>query len=167
MENTENLKKELDDKIKNHFKDNQAYFEYILQTKKNFIHRYLETSNKENVIIQNLDEKTLVAESFESNMGDAFKISNHEIKNGIKFLAKSIPREKNPTIKYSLKTILNQINENHGKITLIATVDWDFPLFSLEEGKHKSKQVIFDYKDPNVFRKELALKYEEVCDLFI
>ena len=41
MNDINNLKKELDIKIHALFKDNQAYLDYLLQTKKNFLYRYL------------------------------------------------------------------------------------------------------------------------------
>jgi hypothetical protein len=167
MEDLINLKKELDEKIHNQFKDHQAYLDYILQTKKNFLYRYLETTSDKDIIISNVDEKTLMATSYESNMGNAFKIADPEIKEGIKQLAKNVPREKNPRVQYSLKTILDNFNGDSGKITLESKISWDFPDFKDSQGMYKKKQIIFEYKDPNVFRKQLALKFEEVCELFI
>lgn len=166
MNDINNLKKELDEKIHNLFKDNQAYMDYLLQTKNNFLYRYLETSNDKNIKITNLDSKTLIAKSHESNMGDAFKISDKDIKEGIKALAKSVPRENKPAVEYSLKTTLDDVRGDQGRITIEATVNWDFPAFEKKQGSYKSKKVFFEYNDPNVFRKELALKYEEACEIF-
>ena len=166
MNDINNLKKELDEKIHNLFHDNKAYLDYLLQTKNNFLHRYLETSVDNNILIQSQDSKTLLAESFESNMGDAFKISDQEIKGGIKALAKAVPREQNPRVKYSLKTTLEDFKGDSGKILIEAAVDWGFPDFSNQNSTSKKKHVIFSYNDPNLFRKELALKYEEACEIF-
>ena len=166
MNDLSNLKKELDEKIHNLFKDNQAYLDYILQTKQNFLHRYLETSSDKNIKIQSDDSKTLIATSYESNMGEAFKISDPEIKEGIKSLAKTIPRENNPRVQYSLKTILDEFKGDNGKIILESKVNWDFPEFEDNKNSYKKKQVVFEYHDPNVFRKQLALKFEEVCEIF-
>lgn len=167
MNDLSNLKKELDEKIHNLFKDNQAYLDYILQTKQNFLYRFLETSNDKNLKIESVDAKTLVATSYENNMGEAFKIADPEIKEGIKNLAKSVPREQKPRVQYSLKTVVDDFKGDNGKIGLIAKVNWNFPEFSDEKGTYKLKQVVFEYHDPNVFRKQLALKYEEVCEIFI
>lgn len=166
MNDINNLKKELDEKIHNLFHDNKAYLDYLLQTKSNFLYRYLETSSDKNIQIQSLDAKTLLAESFESNMGDAFKISDKDIKDGIKALAKSVPRENNPRVRYSLKTTLEDLKGDSGKIAIEAAVDWGFPDFSNSNSTSKKKRVSFSYNDPNVFRKELALKYEEACEIF-
>lgn len=166
MNDITNLKKELDVKIHNLFKDNEAYLEYLLQTKNNFLYRYLETSDQKHTNIESLAPNTLVARSFESNMGDAFKISDPEIKEGIKNLAKSIPREQRPTVQYSLKTILEDLRADSGKITIESSVNWNFPTFEELKGQYKIKRVTFFYNDPNLFRKELALKYEDACELF-
>jgi hypothetical protein len=166
MNNLNDLKKELNDKIHDLFKDNQGYLNYLLQTKQNFIYRYLETSTDQNIGIKSLNDKTLVAISYESNMGNAFKISDPEIKEGIKALAKAVAREKNPRVQYSLKTTLENLQNVNGKVIIEAQVNWGFPDFQEQKGTFKKKQVVFEYSDPNVFRKELALKYEEACDLF-
>ncbi len=167
MNDITNLKKELDEKIHNLFKDNHAYLDYILQTKQNFLYRYLETTTDKNLKIESVDANTLMATSYENNMGEAFKIADPEIKEGVKSLAKSIPREQNPRVQYSLKTVMDDFRGDNGKITLIAKVNWNFPEFNDDKGSFKKKQVVFEYHDPNVFRKQLALKYEEVCELFI
>lgn len=166
MNDINNLKKELDKKIQNIFHDNKAYLEYLLQTKNNFIYRYLETSNSSNIRIESLDSKTLMAESFEKNMGDAFKISHKDIKNGIRDLAKSVPREQNPCIKYTLKTVLENFEIENGNIIIEAVVDWGFPAFLKLHSSSQAKRVQFYYNDANTFRKELALKYEEACEIF-
>ena len=166
MNDINNLKKELDTKIHNLFHDNQAYLEYLLQTKNNFIYRYLESTSDKNIQIKNFDSKTLIAESYESNMGEAFKITDKDIKDGIKNLAKSVPRDQNPCVKYSLKTVLEEFLINDGKIIIEASVDWGFPTFSQDDNHFKKKTVTFTYNDPNIFRKELALKYEEACEIF-
>jgi hypothetical protein len=166
MNDYQNLKIELDEKIHNLFKDNRAYLDYLLQTKNNFLYRYLETSTDKNIAIESLDAKTLLAKSYESNMGEAFKISDGEIKEGIKSLAKSVPREKKPIVQYSLKTTVENIQNDKGKIVIEAKVNWGFPEFADTPGQFKKKKVIFEYNDLTFFRKELALKYEEACDLF-
>lgn len=167
MNDMTNLKKELDEKIHNLFKDNKAYLEYLLQTKSNFLYRFMETSSDKNIQIQSIDQKTLMAISYESNMGDAFKIADPEIKEGIKGLAKSVPRADTPRVQYTLYTILEEFKVDSGKIIIEAMVNWNFPSYELQKSAYKSKRVSFTYNDPNIFRKELALKYEEACELFI
>ncbi len=166
MNDINNLKKELDIKIHALFKDNQAYLDYLLQTKKNFLYRYLETSTDKDIAIVSSDAKTLLAQSFESNMGEAFKTSDIEVKEGVKHLAKTIPRTENPRVQYSLKTTLQDLHGDNGVILIESKINWGFPDFHDQKGNHKKKQVRLEYHDPAVFRKELALKYEEACELF-
>jgi hypothetical protein len=167
MNDFTNLKNELTVKIHDLFRDNQAYLTYLLQTKQNFLYRYLETSTDKNVGIESLDEKTFIARSQENNMGEAFKINDAEIKEGIKSLAKSVPREQKPAVQYSLKTTLEELTPERGKIIIESKVNWGFPDFLDHKGQYKMKRVIFIYNDPAIFRKELAIKYEEACEIFI
>lgn len=167
MENINNLKKNLAEKTQQHFQEKEAYLDYILQTKNNFLHRYLENSNNQNIIIQRLDTKTLIATSYEENMGEAFRISDLEIKEAVKNLAKLVTKEHRPKIQYTLETILENLSDGHGKIIIMATINWDFPLFPKKTKAAKTKEIIFSYKDPHEFRKYLAIKYEAACELFI
>lgn len=167
MEDLTKLKRELDLKIQNLFKDNQSYLDYLLQTKANFLYRYLETSTDKDLKIENSTLGVLKAESFESNMGEAFKIKDPIIKEGVKELAKSVPKEQKPKVRYTLTTSLEDISANQGKIIIESMVNWDFPEFNSHSKKLKSHKIIFEYNDPNVFRKNLALKYEEACELFL
>lgn len=160
------LKKELDEKIHNLFKNNKAYLDYILQTKSNFLYRYLETSTDKNIPIDFINSNTFIGKSYESNMGHAFKTQDDMIKEGVKNLAKSTPKEKAPRVQYSLKTVVENVQGDQGNIIIEAQVNWDFPDFSEETKNKKIKKVAFSYNDPNIFRKELALKYEEACELF-
>lgn len=166
MNDIATLKKELDIKIHDMFKDNQAYLNYLIQTKQNFLYRYLTTSDDKDIKLENVDLKTLQAKSYESNMGDAFKISDLEIKEGIKNLAKNIPRENKPSVQYSLTTTLEDLQVDKGRIVIESSVNWGFPDFLDHKSNCKKKRVIFEYNDPTIFRKELALKFEEACELY-
>lgn len=99
-------------------------------------------------------------------MGEAFKSQDAAIKEGVKNLAKSVPKEKSPRVQYSLKTIIDSAQGDQGNILIEAEVNWDFPDFSETTKNRRIKKVTFSYNDPNIFRKELALKYEEACELF-
>lgn len=159
------LKKELDEKIHQIFRDNTAYLDYLLQTKNNFLYRYLETSLDKNIKIENINEKTLIATSFENNMGEAFKVTDPIIKEGIKNLAKNTSRSENPKVRYTLKSEIIELAGDRGKIRITAQISWGFPDFE-NPSSLKEKSILFEFLDPTIFRKELALKYEDACDLF-
>ncbi len=161
------LKNELNEKVQALFKDQSHVLNYLMETKKNFIYRYLETSIDKNVAIELLNDSLLIAKSYESNMGDAFKISHLKIKNGIKELAKSVPREKEPKVEYSFSTEIKNLNGDTGKLIITATVDWGFPLFSKNGESSETKKIEFQFNDGHEFRKKLALKYEEACEIFL
>ncbi len=161
------LQKELDLKIAGHFQVQKSYIDYLVQTQSNFLYRYLETSTDKDLIIKSDDGKTFYAKSFESNMGDALKLSLPEVKNGVKALAKSVPREEKPAIMLYLASEVKSISDNEGVIVLTSIVSWDFPEFNLANNKLKTqKSVVFEFSDPHQFRKNLALKFEEVCSIF-
>jgi len=167
MEDLVKLKHELDLKIQQLFKDNQSYLDYLLQTKSNFLYRYLETSQSQNIDIKNPSPGLLKAESYESNLGEAFKIQNGQIKVGIKNLAKSVPKEQKPKVQYCLTTFIEEMSNNHGRIIITSMVNWDFPEFETHSKNAHSKKVIFEFNDPAQFRKQLALKFEDACELFL
>lgn len=163
---TEVLQQELALKIHELYKDQKAFVDYILQTKNNFLFRYLETSLNKNIQIQMPKLNFFLAESFENNMGNAFKTENSNVKEGVKNLAKSVDRALNPQVKYTLSTDVQKISENGGKIIIKATIDWGFPEFN-NSNSQESKMITFIFNDVGQFRKELALKYEEACELFL
>ena len=124
------LQSELNEKVQALFKDQGHVLNYLMETKKNFVYRYLETTLDKNIALELINDSLLIAKSFESNMGEAFKISNPKIKNGIKELAKSVPREKEPKVEYTFSTEIKQMNGDKGTLVISATVDWEFPQFS-------------------------------------
>ncbi len=166
-QSNEELKKELDQKIKTTYSSNQAVLTYFLQTLESFLYRYLETSTDKNIQAMEVAPLKFQAKSYESNMGDAFKISDVEIKEGIKTLAKNFPKEEKPKVQYELSVNFKELNPNHGKLIFEASVNWNYPTFAEELGKFKKKKISFEYDDIGVFRKELALKLEVVCALFL
>lgn len=163
---TEVLQEELAVKLHELYKDQKNFIEYILQTKNNFLFRYLETSLDKNIQIQMPKLNYFLAESFENNMGNAFKSNNTNIKEGVKNLAKSVDRALNPKVRYTLSTDVQKASENGGKIIITAKADWGFPEFN-DPRSQEAKTIVFDFKDVNQFRKELALKYEDACELFL
>ena len=159
-------KKELESKIKLAFSSNDALLNYLIETKKNFLYRYLETSTDHNIEVVHTSSNLLIAESFEPNLGLALKILDPEIKAAVKTLAKSTPREANPKIMYRLKTEIKNLTPEHGEILFESTIHWNFPHFTDEGHHYKSKKSTFTYQDIADYRKNLALKLEEVCELF-
>lgn len=154
-------------KISNLFSNDEAFVEYLFTTKRSFLYRYLETTTDHNINIKALSHNEFVAESFESNMGDAFKSTDKDIKEGVKNLAKQIKREDHPKVQYTLSTKILSFHNAQGKIEIEAAVNWGFPNFDKNTENKKTKSVIFNFSDVAHFRKELALKYEEACELFL
>ncbi len=140
------------------FDDESKLYSYLFETMENFFYRYLETTLHKNLKIQELSPKTFGAISSESNMLEALKIKHPDSKRVIIELAKKVPKNENPMIHYSLKVFLEDFHTNSGTIVISAEVK------ALENVQRK---ITFKYQDLTEFRKKLAIKLEEVCEIFI
>lgn len=154
------------DKVKHTFDDESNLLNYLIHTLDNFIYRYLETSESKNLKSQGFDEKTYGAISYESNMVEVLKNSSPLIKQQLIHFAKSLPKSMGPKVQYSLSIKLTNLKTSNGEIQIISKISWDFPEFKNDE-KSFIKTVSFKYSDLSQFRKELALKLEEACEIFL
>jgi hypothetical protein len=98
-------------------------------------------------------------------MLEALKIKNPVAKPGMIEMAKTIPRDQKPAVRYRLMTEVKEFGAEVGHLILIAEINWDFPTYQ-DASKSAAKKVEFKYNELAQFRKELALKLEEVCDFF-
>jgi hypothetical protein len=153
-------------KIKHSFEGAGQLEKFLYETMDNFYYRYLETAENKNLHTQKLANNLWGAQSFESNMIDALKNPNPAIKPHVMELAKRIPKAQKPMVRYTLAASHTDLPTEKGKLTLISEVSWDFPQFT-DSSKTFQKQVAFSYVDITQFRKELALKLEEACSIFI
>jgi hypothetical protein len=140
------------------FNDDSKLCSYLFETMENFFYRYLETTLHKNLKIQELSPKTFGALSSETNMLEALKIKYPDSKQAIIELAKKVPKQENPTVHYSLSVFLQDFHSESGTILITAEVK---ALVSIQ------KKIIFNYHDLTEFRKKLALKLEEACEIFI
>lgn len=153
------------DKVKHSFDDEGKLHDYLLTTMDNFLYRYIETAEFKDLKSFEMAPYIYGAESFESNMVEALKITDPKIKAGIMELAKTVPKAQKPMVKYRLQTHIKELNPEKGHLVITSSVNWDFPLF-MDKSKIVFKEVDFEYTDLGQFRKELALKLEAACELF-
>lgn len=165
MTDNSKLIQDWQDKVKKSFGDEGKLYEYLFETLENFFYRYLETSEYKNLKVQELAPKCYGAESFESNMLEALKIKNPQAKPGMIEMAKSIPRDQKPRVRYRLMTEVKEFGVETGHLVVMAEIHWDFPTYS-DHTKSASKKVDLKYQELAQFRKELALKLEEACEFF-
>ncbi len=165
MTDNSKLIQDWQDKVKHSFDDEGKLHDYLLHTIDNFLYRYLETSIDKDLKTQEIAPFIYGAHSFESNMVQALKITNLEARNGIKELAKAIPKSEGPKVKYTLEVQLKEFGPERGHLVITAIVNWDFPHYT-DRSKMMKKDVEFKYKDIGQFRKELALRLESACELF-
>lgn len=154
------------DKVKHTFDDETNLQAYLFHTIDNFLYRYLETSEDQNLKTQQLEDNSYGAISFESNMVLALKVTNPLIKQKLIDFAKSVPKSQGPKIKYSLRVHLKNFKAEDGEILIQTEISWDFPHFH-DQSKSLIKSLSFKYKDLGQFRKELALRLEDACEIFL
>lgn len=153
-------------KIRAAFGEKEKLYEYLFQTMDNFYYRYIETSLAQNLKTQQIGEHLWGAVSEESSMVDALKLQNPIAKKGIIDLAKFTPREKGPKVRYMIAADVKKLLPEAGSIDFIAEINWGFPDFN-DESKIQRKVVNFKYADIAEYRKELALRLEEVSEIFL
>lgn len=156
---------EWQDKLKHSFDNDEKLHDYLLNTMDNFLYRYLETSETKNLKTYEIAPYIWGAESFESSMVEALKISDPTTKSGIMELAKTVPKAQKPMVKYRLQTQVKELTPDRGHLIITAFVNWDFPHF-FDKTKTTKREVEFKYNDLGQFRKELAIKLETACGLF-
>ena len=164
-EKEEKLIQERKKKVHEAFGDRNYLYQYLFETLDNFYYRYFETSISHDLHTTEILPKTYGALSFESNMVDALKKPNPAAKAGIIALAKRVPREEGPTVRYGLWVEVKDLSPEYGKMKIVSEINWGFPEFHDPEARLQ-KIVMFEYDDYQKFRKELAIKLEESAELF-
>lgn len=154
------------EKVRASFGDESRMYEYLFNTMDNFYYRYIETTIHQNLRTQELGPHLWGARSSEPSMVDALKLTNPVAKKGIIELAKSVPKTQGPSVQYELSANVKELKPDHGELHITSTINWGFPDFTDNE-RIFTKTVLFKYTDLAQFRKELALKLEEACEIFL
>lgn len=157
----EQEKKEWEAKLRQSFQNAEALMSFMQHTLDSFAYRYL---NEPHISIEG---HVLWMEGRESNMGNALKTQHAGIKEAVKTLAKTVPREQNPALVSRVKVEIHQLSADQGKITLTAQVNWAHPEHSWDNPAKVEKKKVLLWNDLTEFRKGFPLALEEVCDLFL
>jgi hypothetical protein len=147
-------------KVRESYGDESKLYEYLFQTMDNFYYRYLETTVDSDLKTSSMGPHLWGAKSIETSMVDALKITNPVAKKGIIELAKTVPKAQGPKVQYELMCDVKELTQDHGKIIFVSSINWGIE-------KESKKTVTFQYEDLAQFRKELALKLEEACEIFL
>jgi hypothetical protein len=154
------------DKIRSNFGAKANLYNYLFETMDNFYYRYLETTLDQNLKTQQLAENIWGARSQESSMVEALKLKQPTARQGIIELAKRVPKSEGPQVRYALLVEVKQIDTDQGHLIFTAEIDWGFPDFN-DSSSRLRKQSDFKYSELAQFRKEVALRLEEVCEIFL
>lgn len=162
----EDIKKEHEEKIRAAFAGDEGMALFMEQTLESFAHRYLASSLTPRPLVERQCHALLVT-SLETSMVEALKISDAAAKEGIKDLARRIPRAEQPAVQYSLKTEWEVLDSGKGKLKLRAEVNWDFPNFQKNGPQLRAVESVFQWRELGEFRKGYPLALEKVCELFL
>ncbi len=154
------------EKVRTTYGEEARLYDYLFSTMDNFYYRYLETTVTKGLRTVPLAPHLWGAKSLEPSMVEALKLTNPVAKKGIMELAKSVPKSQGPAIQLGLTVNVEELTADHGVIHLEATIDWGFPEFQ-DSARQQKKKVTLRYSDLAQFRKELALKLEETCEIFL
>ena len=154
------------EKVRASFGDEAKLYEYLFETMDNFYYRYIETTLNKDLKTTSLAPHLWGARSQESDMVQALKITNPVAKKGIMELAKSVPKAQGPAVQYELLANVEELTADHGEIHIVSVINWGWPDFD-DKNKQFKKTVVFKYSDLAEFRKQLALKLEEACSIFL
>ena len=166
MKDNDKQIQEWQEKVKHTFSNLGQMEKFLHETMDNFYYRYLETTESKNLKTQRLTDNMWGAQSFESNMVDALKNPNPNIKPNVMELAKRIPKAQKPMVRYMLAASYADLPNDKCSVLLLSEVNWDFPEFS-DPAKAFQMKKRFAYEDITDFRKNLALALEEVCSIFV
>ncbi len=155
------------EKLRASFSEAGGMLQYLTSTMDNFYYRYIENDDYKELKTQTLAPHIYGAISFESNMVNALKVSNPELKKALIEFAKATPRNLGPKIRYQINCEIKEMSPEHGHLILKSEVSWDFPEFKENPERRIQKVVNFKYSDLGEFRKKFALKLEEACELFL
>jgi hypothetical protein len=161
-ENDEKLIQERKKKVLEAFGDRNNLFSYLFETLDNFYYRYLETSLSKDLHTIELTPNVFGAVSFE-NMLEALKKPHADAKAGLIALAKE---DRNAKIRFGLWVEVKELTQDYGKLRIVSEINWGAPDYQ-DPARRLQKIVNFNYEELAVFRKQLALKLEEACELFL
>ena len=166
-ENYEELKNEMESKVKEQLTTGDSFYDFIIFTLNNFVYRYMESPSTGKIVVDVHDNKKFLAVGVETQIMEALKAINPETKKGIIELAKAHAKKVGPQVQYILGCeVLDWVPRSEsGKVRVWANVSWDFPNFQNKENANTLEKTI-EFDDIMVFRKQLALMLEDVCEVF-
>ncbi len=153
--------REWQQKLHESYQNSDNLLQFISQTLDSISYRYMTEAHI------HFNNSVILVEAKEENLGIALKISDPEIKEAVKLMAKSVPREQKPALVSRIWVELKELSADQGEITIKSEVNWNHPehLSDTKLKKIKTKKLVWD--DLMIFRKGFPLALEEVCELFL
>lgn len=153
-------------KLAAHFSDSQALLDYLFATLNKFYYRYLETTQTQNLHTTEIAPKVWGAQSVETNSMEILKIKNPAIRTHLINAAKALGTKGGLKVTYTLGIEPKELTTEKGEILVFARVDWSESPVEMDKSI-ETKEIKFHYHSLTEFRKQFALKLEEVCEIFL
>lgn len=152
------LQDQINLKVLQQSREQNFFTDHLNQTLENFFYRYFDE-------VKELAPNTWV--SLEKQIVLALKTPNTLAQEGIKDLARRIPKKDGPSVMRKVSYSWGPITSGgKGSLKIITALSWDHPAHSWSLSTSVSKEVIFNFDDGLHFRNQLALFLEEAFSLF-
>lgn len=165
MDNKQKIE-EQKQKIAAHFSDSQSLLDYLIETLNNFFYRYLETTLSKNLTTTEIAPRKWGAQSVETDSMEILKIKNPAIRPHLIAAAKTLGGKGGLKVTYTLGIEPKELGSDAGEIIVFSKVDWSETPVEMTKNE-EIKEIKFKYQSLHDFRKNLALKLEEACEIFL
>lgn len=166
----EELKKEMDLKVRNHLQQGDAFDDLVKHFLDGFAYRYIETPLSKNIETIKHDDGTFSVSGLENRLVEALKVSDPQLKEKLVKFAKeaAINKDLKATVMYRIEVkVVEGSPDSCGKIEARAIVNWNYPQHETNQEKEYIKKSQLEFEDIMVIRNKLALHLEEVANLFL
>lgn len=156
--NKDELKKEIDAKVRASFQGDESLQELICFTLENFSYRYLESKNAKDLKAFLSSDSRWKIEASESDLLEALKVTNPQTKKKLIEEAKNHAKKDGAMV---LSWIEIELNAN--KVECFSGVEWksDSKIININ-----SKRSTLEFDDVLELRNKLAKVLEQVCEVF-
>lgn len=155
------LQSEMNQKAVDNLQTADGMHNFLEHTLNNFAYRYMLDDKNAEPKSALVAENTFMVQTTSSNMKEALKNENQFIRDGIvKMIQELGMKEAKIQSSLSIKVISDK------QVELASSLNWNAPSFQFNESKIMLKTLTYQFEDVLELRNNLALKCEEVCEIF-
>ncbi|MGB0454414.1 MAG: hypothetical protein ACPGJV_11950 [Bacteriovoracaceae bacterium] len=161
----ERLALENDSKQRERLSNLNAVEELLLYHLNNFAYRYFDSDEKIEPLFK--EQKIITVQFYETNLANALKTQDKELRKKLIEFAKSHSKKDNPKILNEIEIDFRALSDSgDGEVIVKAQVNWDFPNFGSSSEKLIQKNQKAKFEDSLELRNKFPLLLEEACEVF-